>query len=227
MIQYQHLLSPQELANSIYSYHKAPNSHETKALLEELRPTVKALVHKMKPVEMCMVLLAYTESECCDAELQLLMEEEFMGKYEAMNPSDISQFYYCFTKLGFAGDGRFYKRLQKALSKTIRAFEGPHLKLMFYRFDDEESCRLNRGVRSRLIEHCKHLMREKKLKGNDAQIIFTNTEKLKYAETKYQDWTVTSPAVDGIEDTNEKPQYAKHDLHVQLRTYLEKLRYFN
>jgi hypothetical protein len=147
VIRYQDLMSPQELANTIYSYYKAPNSQETQALFEELKPRVKQLVHKMKPVEMCMVLTAYTETYCCDEELQLLMEEEFKGKYEDMNPSDISQFYYCFTKLGFAGDGRFYKYLQKALSKTIRAFEGPHLKLMFYRFDEEESCRLNRGVR--------------------------------------------------------------------------------
>jgi hypothetical protein len=78
-----------------------------------------------------------TESDCIDDQLMTIFEEEFKGKFEAMKPEDISQFYYCFTKAGFKGDGRFYKYLQKALSRTIRAFEGHHLRLMFYKFDQE------------------------------------------------------------------------------------------
>ena len=72
-------------------------------------------------------------------------------------------------------------------------------------------------------------MREKKLKGNDASIIFTNTERLTYEEPRYQDWTVSSPVANSEDQQEDKPrpQYTKHDLHVELRTYLEKLRYFN
>ena len=89
-----------------------------------------------------------------------------------MNPQDCAVFYYCYTKLGFLGDGRFYKFLQKAVSKTIRSFEGHHLRLMFYKFDQVDHSRLNRGVRGRLIEYCKYLVREKKLKGYDANEIY-------------------------------------------------------
>jgi hypothetical protein len=78
-----------------------------------------------------------------------------------MEPIDSSTFYYCFTKLGHKGDGLFYKYIQKAVSKTIRVFEGPHLRLMFEKFDDEENSRLNKGVRGRLIEHCRFLIKEK------------------------------------------------------------------
>lgn len=91
-----------------------------------------------------------------------------------MNPQDSSVFYYCFTKLGFKGTGMFYRHLQKTVSRTIRAFEGPHLKMMFYRFDAQEQ-RLNQGVRGRLMEHCRWLMREKTLKGYDAHNIYLQT----------------------------------------------------
>jgi len=63
-------------------------------------------------------------------------ELEFKGRFESMNPEDSSQFYYCFTKLGHVGDGILYKYLQKSVSRTIRAFEGPQLTRMFYKFDD-------------------------------------------------------------------------------------------
>lgn len=53
-----------------------------------------------------------------------------------MNPIDIATFYYCFTKIGFKGEGLFYKYIQKSLTKTIRAFEGPEIAMMFYKFDE-------------------------------------------------------------------------------------------
>ena len=83
----------------------------------------------------CQESLTIEEPALMDAQLIEHFETEFKGRFEAMNPSDSSQFYYCFTKLGFAGEGIFYKYLQKAVSKTIRAFEGPHLRLMFHKFD--------------------------------------------------------------------------------------------
>ena len=55
--------------------------------------------------------------------------------YEDMKPEDSATFYYCFTKAGFKGSGIFYKYIQKAVTKTIRAFSGPDLRLMFYKFD--------------------------------------------------------------------------------------------
>jgi hypothetical protein len=76
----------------------------------------------------------------------------------------------------------FYRHLQKTVSRTIRAFEGPHLKLMFYRFDAPEQ-RLNQGVRGRLIEHCRWLMKEKTLKGYDAHNIYLQTQKLPYEQS--------------------------------------------
>ena len=53
---------------------------------------------------------------------------------------------------------------------------------MFYKFGDFENSRLNRGVRGRLLEHCKFLMRERKLKLYDAEIIFENTRELPFEE---------------------------------------------
>jgi len=38
-------------------------------------------------------------------------DHEFKSKFEFMKPEDIAQFYYCFTKIGFAGTGPFYKYL--------------------------------------------------------------------------------------------------------------------
>ena len=84
-----------------------------------------------------------------------------------MNPEDTSKYYYCFTKLGFKGEGKFYKYIQKVTTKTIRAFEGPHLRLMFYKFDHEDQTRLNKGVRGRLMDKVEYLMKEKKIDGYD------------------------------------------------------------
>ena len=129
-------------------------------------------IHKYKPVELCQVLTSYTECGMMDEEMIEVFQQQFKGSYERMKPEDSATFYYCYTKLGFLGHGDFYKYLQKSVSRTIRAFEGPTLRLMFYKFDHVEECRLNRGVRGRLIEHCKYLIRERKLKGYDAHEIF-------------------------------------------------------
>ena len=63
---------------------------------------------------------------------------------------------------------------------------------MFYKFDDLEQCRLNRGVRGRLIEHCKYLLREKKLKGYEANEIYENTKTMPFEsdQAQYNDSTV-------------------------------------
>ena len=119
--------------------------------------------------------MAYTEEGMLDDAMLEAFELSYKVRFEEMKPEDSATFYYCFTKYGFAGSGPFYKYLQKSVSKTIRAFQGPHLRLMFHRFDDLEQCRLNRGVRGRLIEHCKFLIREKKLKGFDANEIYEQT----------------------------------------------------
>lgn len=86
-----------------------------------------------------------------------------------MKPIDIATYYYCYTKIGFMGEGLFYKYLQKALTKTIRAFESRDIALMFYKFDEIDSNRLNKGVRGRLIDHCRYLMRENKMSPHDAE----------------------------------------------------------
>ena len=96
-----------------------------------------------------------------------------------MNATDISQYYYCFTKLGFKGDGTFYRYLQKALTKVIKTFEGPQLRLMFYQFDKEEESRINTGVRGRLMDRTLELVKSGELKGFDANEIYQNTRELK------------------------------------------------
>lgn len=79
-----------------------------------------------------------------------------------MNAEDISKYYYCFTKVGhtFKAEGRFYKYLQKTTSKLINTFEGPHLRLMFYKFDDVDNMRLNTGVKGRLMDRVLDLMKK-------------------------------------------------------------------
>lgn len=179
----------------------------------------------MKPVELCQILMAFTERGFMnDSELMDSFQSEFKGRYEAMNPMDTSTFYYCFTKLEYKGDGMFYKYLQKAVTKTIRSFEGPHLRLMFYKFDSSEQMRLNRGVQGRLIEHCKYLMRENLLKGFDANAIYQYTKNLRYEKPKYHD-----PVIDlsGEQEQSQDQDFYCHDLNVQLRNYLEKNRYFS
>jgi hypothetical protein len=91
-------MSPQELSNVIYSYFKAENA-VCEALFEALLPTVKSQLHKMKPVELCQILMAFTERGAMDDELVDSFQTEFKGRFEAMNPMDSSTFYYCYTKL--------------------------------------------------------------------------------------------------------------------------------
>ena len=57
-----------------------------------------------------------------DEKTLLLLESAFMEKYEEMQPVDTATFYYYFTKLGFKGDGEFYRDLQKCITKTIAQF---------------------------------------------------------------------------------------------------------
>ena len=80
-------------------------------LIAELIPIIMERLHQFKPVELCQVLRAFTNSDLMTPEMVKAFEIEFGGRYESMNPDDISQFYYCFTKLGFVGDGLFYKYL--------------------------------------------------------------------------------------------------------------------
>ena len=67
-----------------------------------------------------------------------------------MNAEDISKFYYCFTLIGFYGEGRFYKYLQKSLTKTLKTFQSADMRHMFVNFSKVEQSRLNKGVRGRL-----------------------------------------------------------------------------
>jgi hypothetical protein len=77
-----------------------------------------------------------------------------------MNAEDVSKYYYCFTLAGngFQGDGKFYKYLQKCVTKLIKEFESNHLRLMFVNFHDIDNCRLNKGVRGRLMDRLLELM---------------------------------------------------------------------
>ena len=152
-------------------------------------------------------------------------------RHEEMKPIDSATFYYCFTKAGFKGDGQFYKHLQKTVSRTIRAFEGPELRLMFYKFDHLDESRLNRGVRGRLIEHCKYLIRERKLKGFDASDILKNTQTLPYeAPSTHLDPVVDMRAEreEVVDESGTQGRKEKlHELPFMLRNYLQKQRYFN
>ena len=51
---------------------------------------------------------------------------------------------------------------------------------------------MNRGVRGRLIEHCKYLIRDRKLKGYDANEIYEQTKQLKEESdvSEYHDSTI-------------------------------------
>ena len=58
-------MSPQELANIVYSYHKADNA--SKKLLVGLMPRVRAALHRMKPRELVCCLVAYADEGFFDA----------------------------------------------------------------------------------------------------------------------------------------------------------------
>lgn len=55
------------------------------------------------------MLRAYVETGYFDEQMEVRFQEEFKGRYEQMKPIDIATFYYCYTKLGFKGEGLFYK----------------------------------------------------------------------------------------------------------------------
>ena len=122
--------------------------------------------------------MAFTEIDKMPKILLDKAEANFRGRYEEMNAEDISKFYYVFTKNDFAADGMFYKYIQKAATKLMKTFEGPHLRLMFYKFDEEEKTRLNVGVRGRLMDRVTELMKEEKIKGYDVNEIYNHTKKL-------------------------------------------------
>ena len=160
LLAFKDQFNPNELANIVYSYSKSPDCN--KELLTDLEPTVRGMIHKAKPKEMTSMLMAYTEAEKMNDGLLKVFENEFKAKFEEMNAEDISKYYYCFTKLGFKGDGTLYRYLQKAGTKLMKTFEGPHLQLMFYKFDEEDKTRLNVGFRGRLIDRVNDLIKEKK-----------------------------------------------------------------
>lgn len=87
--------------------------------MQALRDSVLDRLHKFKPVELCMVLTAYGETELLDEQLQVALQMQYREKHEQMNPLDSATFYYYFTKQGFSGEGLFYKNLQKSVSRTI------------------------------------------------------------------------------------------------------------
>ena len=98
------------MSNIVYSYYRSDNA-QTDPFLLDIKPTVMKLLHKMIPVELCQVLRAYIETGHFDEQMEVRFQEEFKGRYEMMKPVDIAVFYYCYTKLGFKGDGMFYKYL--------------------------------------------------------------------------------------------------------------------
>ena len=150
-----------------------------------------------------------------DDEMIRKFQEEFAGRYEAMRPIDIATFYLCFTKIGFKGEGIFYKYIQKSFSKTIRAFEGPEMRMMFYKFDEIESTRLNRGVRGRLIDHCRYLLNEEKVSGFDAFEVYTHTKKLEWEPARVYSSVIDVDANESGGDLRPKTnkKFLHHDLH--------------
>lgn len=128
--------------------------------------TVIKSLDSAKPIDLVNMLLAYTETDLLNDKLITLFEKQFISKWDMMNAEDISKYYYCFTKAGFKGDGRLYKYLQKDASKLIDSFEGNHLSLMFYKFD-EEGNRLNIGVKGRLMDRTLELIKKDSIKGYD------------------------------------------------------------
>ena len=68
-------------------------------------------INQYKPVELCQVLISYTENGMMDDEMIEVFQQQFKGRYEQMKPEDSAAFYYCYTKLGHLGEGEFYKYL--------------------------------------------------------------------------------------------------------------------
>ena len=66
-------LNSRELANIIYTYYKAENA-EVASLLPELKPKVIELLNKFNPVELCLILTSYAESDLMDDQLLEVLE---------------------------------------------------------------------------------------------------------------------------------------------------------
>ena len=129
------MLNPQELATTIYSYHKSPNA--SKSLLKDLMEEVFEALPHAKPIEICLIMRSYCEEGLIDDKFILLLEKEFFGKFEQMNAEDMSWYYYCFTKAGFKGSARFFKYLDNSLKKMIPMLDGQQVSRMFLNYEDE------------------------------------------------------------------------------------------
>ena len=66
---------------------------------------------------------------------------------------------------------------------------------------------MNRGVRGRLIDHCKYLVRKNQIKGFEANEIYENTKNLVFEETKRYDSTIEMPA--GTSDDDSDTEHKK------------------
>jgi hypothetical protein len=102
---------------------------------------------------------------------------------------------------------------------------------MFYKFDEIDKNRLNRGVRGRLIDHCRYLLQENKMEGFEAFQIYENTQRLEYVNPNFYssviDMTDEGDKNGGGVKLKTNKKFVHHDLHVQVRSYLEKKKYFN
>eukprot|EP00347_Sterkiella_histriomuscorum_P005962 403354597 len=204
IIAYKDKFNSMEIANILYSYQKSKEC--SKEILKDLEDTTINLMSVSQPKELVMMLMAYTETNLMNPRLLRCFENEFKSKHEDMNAEDISKYYYCFTKVGheFKAEGRFYKYLQKTASKLIMNFEGPHLRHMFYKFDDKENIRLNEGVKGRLMDRVQQLITKDQIKGYDLNEIYNNTLQL-------------PPNQEGK---------SRHDFNYKCMKHLEKMKYF-
>ena len=88
IIRFATRMSSQELANVAYSYVQSLNASDE--VIAELIPIIMERLHQFKPVELCQVLRAFTESDNMTPEMVKAFEIEFGGRYESMKPDDIS-----------------------------------------------------------------------------------------------------------------------------------------
>ncbi|CDW74735.1 UNKNOWN [Stylonychia lemnae] len=204
IISYKDKFSAQELSNILYSYYKSKEC--SKEIIKDLEDTVIQNLNHAQPKELVQLLMAFVETDQMSPKLLRHFEHEFKSKFEMMNAEDVSKYYYCFTKVGheYKAEGRFYKYLQKVTTKLIDTFEGPHLRFMFYKFDDQTNMRLNTGVKGRLMDRATDLIKQDKFDGYDLNQIFLNTNQL----------------------PPNSPGKSRHDFNYKCMKHLEKLRYF-
>ena len=98
-----------ELANIVYSISKSPEGN--KEVLDHLEIPIRMRISVAKPKELASMLMAYTTTGKINDSTLKYFESEFKSKFEEMNAEDISKYYYCFTHLGFKGEGTFYRYL--------------------------------------------------------------------------------------------------------------------